>query len=230
MKKVEWLIAIIFSSTGLVFLVAGISLTVGTFKDNNDFVEHRAVITRLQQYRNSEGELSHLVYIEYKINGVTYNQYYDSYKSSMRTGQEVIIYYDPDSPERILASGGKDYLVLIFPGMGALFFILGASMAGVKIANTYKKKKLKAYGDLINAEFVEAAMNTKYSVNSNHPYNVFCRWTDSSSQTEYSFKSENIWYDPLPAIEAKGITSFPVYIEKHNPKKYYISLDCLQGV
>ena len=228
-KNAERLISIIFSLVGLVFLIVGIGVSVSTFSKKNNFVEHSAVISGIEPYRNSDGETSHRVYVEYTVNGIKYNEPLGFYSSSMRTGKKITIYYDPGSPGNIMAGGGAEYFILMFPGMGALFFIIGISMAGAKMAKANKRKKLMINGELINAEFVEVAINRAYSVNNRHPYTIICKWTDSTSQTTYSFKGENLWDDPLPAIQAKGVTSVPVYIERYNPKKYYVAVDDLLG-
>lgn len=228
-KSAEWTISIAFSLFGLVFFLVGIGITVSTFTKKTKYIEHNAVISQIMPYTDSDGDTSHHVYVDYTVDGKKYHELLGHYSSSMRTGKRITIYYDPDSPGNIIAGGGAEYTMLLFPGMGALFFIIGASMTGHRIKKGRLKKVLKSSGELINAEFIEAAINRSYSVNNRHPYQIFCRWNDSTTQTDYTFKSENFWDDPMPAIQAKGVTTVPVYIDRYNPKKYYVDIEDLLG-
>lgn len=164
--------------------------------------------------------------------------------SSCYIGQEITIFYDPNFPEQIFS--GHPLLpqfimltvignILIVFGFCALpfFAIFSAIKKNAKLKNVsyrekslHKMKKLTEHGELVNAQFegIVSLDNPKGGANL---YMIICKWTDTYSKTDLVFKSEYVTYNPEPIIKAKGITSFPVYIDRDNPKKYYVSLENL---
>ena len=226
-ENTERLLSIILIAFGLVFVMAGAAASKNTFSKKSRFTEHSAVISRIEQYKGTDGKTSHRAFVEYTVNGTNYNERLGYYSSTMYTGNKIVIYYDPEFPNNIIAGGGAEYFILIIPGFGGIFVIVGAAMAGSRIKKKNDKNKLITFGDQINAKLAEVKINTTYSVNKRHPYQIICSWNDPSSQTTFFYKSRNIWDDPSPAIEAKGITSIPVYIDRYNPKKYYVAIDDL---
>ena len=80
-------------------------------------------------------------------------------------------------------------------------------------------------GDKIYADFKEVTINYSYSVNTRHPYIIICTGKDSVTGEVRTFKSENLWDNPEYIIKERNITTFPVYIDINNRKKYYLSLE-----
>jgi hypothetical protein len=62
------------------------------------------------------------------------------------------------------------------------------------------------------------------SVNDRHPFQIVTQWQNPSTSEIHVFESDNIWYDPSEFITNQRIT---VYIEKENPKKYWVDLSFL---
>ena len=226
----ELIVSIVFSFTGLLFMIGGIWLSVAEFDKKDRFVQHTAIISNIERYIDSDGYTAHRAYVDYTVSGVQYDDVpLNYYSSGMYIGKEAIIYYDPDNPRNIIAGGGAEYLFLIFPAIGAMFFIIGASIGIVKFKKANGKKRLMEYGELIYADIEQIGLNSSYSVNGRSPYLIYCHWTDPDSLTTYTFKSPNIWGNPEPQMKAKGLTNIPVYIDRGNPKKYYVSVDELLG-
>ncbi len=98
----------------------------------------------------------------------------------------------------------------------------------MKINKRKSEKNLRESGEVIYANYVETVLNTRYTVNGRHPYNIICEWNNSLDNKKYIFKSKNIWMNPKNIIEERNIKQFPIYIDKNNKKKYVIDIDSLK--
>ena len=217
MKKVnpEGVIAAVFIPLGFIFLAIGIAALVHTFSFRASAVKTTAVITDIVR-RGDNG----FVYIEYTANDETCTQVLDYYSSGMRVGGEVDVYYNPNNPG-IIQSGGMIPFGAIFSGIGSVFFTIGILFLIFKLKRKKLRKRLMESGRLVSAEIESVILNTKLRVNGRHPYYITCQWQDSM------FKSENLWHNPQGAIEKKGLTHIPLYIDEDNLKKYYVAVDDL---
>lgn len=121
-----------------------------------------------------------------------------------------------------------DSLFLIFPVNGLIFLIIGGTGILLKINKRKSEKNLRESGEVIYANYVETVLNTRYTVNGRHPYNIICEWNNSLDNKKYIFKSKNIWMNPKNIIEERNIKQFPIYIDKNNKKKYVIDIDSLK--
>ena len=80
---------------------------------------------------------------------------------------------------------------------------------------------------MIYGDYVETRLNTSYSVNNRHPYNIICEWYNVEDGKTYIFKSNNIWMNPENKIEEQNITTFPIYIDLEDKKNYVIDINSL---
>jgi hypothetical protein len=141
-------------------------------------------------------------------------------------GERVDVFYMPDAPREAKISS---YFSLwgvspIIGGIGSIFFLIGA---GMMLAGTLKARKieyLKSEGVRIQTVFQGVEHNKSLTVNGRHPFRVLCQWQHPLTSDIHLFESDNIWYDPTAHIKATNIT---VFIEKDNPKKYFVDLSFL---
>jgi len=123
--------------------------------------------------------------------------------------------------------GKLDLLFLIFPGIGLLFAMIGGIGLLVRMIKKNKEKYLRENGEVVYGNYVETRLNFSYSVNNRHPYNVICKWNNPEDGKTYLFKSKNVWFNPEPKIEDENITTFPIYVDSNNKKKYVVDIDKL---
>lgn len=213
----------IFAGLGTLFVVVGVIMAINVFNYENA-IDTTGVITEITRYRDSDGDSSYDVYVSYYVDDEKYNSVLNSYSSSFYEGKEINIYYDKTNPRKIGVKS-LDLLVLIFPGIGSIFAIIGYLGVFVNVSKKRNEIKLKEFGELVYADYVETEYNTYYSINGRHPYNIICKWTNPEDDVEYKFKSKNLWFDPEVLIEDRNITKFPVYIKSENPKKYVIDVE-----
>ena len=225
-NKVEYLVWIIFASIGAIFVVVGL-FAFGYITNYKNKVDTVGTITEISTYHsNNKNNREYEVYVSYNVDGKEYESKLNSYSSSFYEGKEINIYYDKDNPNKICVKS-LDLLFLIFPGVGLIFLTIGGIGILVKINKRKSEKKIKENGELIYANYVETVLNTTYTVNRKHPYNIICEWNNSLDGKKYIFKSKNIWINPENIIKEKNIKQFPVYIDNNNKKKYIIDVDIL---
>ena len=121
----------------------------------------------------------------------------------------------------------KKIQFLMFPGIGVLFAGIGGAGLFVKWRKKKREEKLREDGDVIYGDYVETRLNTSYSVNNRHPYNIICEWYNVEDGKTYIFKSNNMWMNPENKIEEQNITTFPIYIDLEDKKNYMVDIDSL---
>lgn len=225
-NKKETLMWIIFAIVGAIFVAVGLILFGSVFNSANK-VETTGIITRISLSGSSENE-SYKVYVSYVVKGDEYESILNGYSSSFYEGKEVEIYYDKDNPNKI-GMKSLDLLILIVPGIGLIFLIIGGTGILLKVSKKKLENRLKKDGELIYADYDETIINTSYSINRRHPYKIICEWINPVDNEEYMFKSRNIWINPEDIIEERNIKQFPVYIDKNNKKKYVVDIDILEN-
>lgn len=221
-KVVEYLVAWILISIGIIFLIIGYFLFSTTLVKPEDKVEVEATIERIS-YEDRDNPS---VYVSYEVDGEELVNKLSYYISSMKKGQPIKIYYHKDNPDHI-GTQITDMIILIFPGIGVVLAGIGSTFVIVKMRKKKMQKDLIKKGDRIEGTYVETVYNTSFSVNGKSPYYIKCQWKDELTGTKYLFKSNNIWFNPITAIQEKNITTFPIYIDLNNKKRYTIVLDSL---
>jgi hypothetical protein len=86
-----------------------------------------------------------------------------------------------------------------------------------------RKELLKERGVKIKTQFVNVEVNRSLEVNGRNPYQITVQWKNPRTAAVHNFRSDNIWTDPTGRIPDE----VTVYIERDNPKKYYVDLSFL---
>ncbi len=228
-KAAGWLIGAIFIFIGVLFLVIGIFIASSNIAFKNRAIEQTAYISDIRKeydgtLSESRRHRSYKAYVKYYVDDKEYEERLDYYSGGMRVGDKVKIYYDPDHPDQILSKFGFNFLFII-PLIGLIFFAVGSVVILMKVRKIMINKSLKEKGEAVYAEISEVTLNRSYKVNGRSPYIITCKWTDPSTGLIYFFKSPNIWFNPEPIINDRQIQSLVVYIERDNPKRYFVSVE-----
>ena len=133
------------------------------------------------------------------------------------------LYYDKNNPNNIREKAYGKLLYIVY-SVGFLLIIISISILVHKKRKEYIKKKLLNIGKIINATYVDKKINTRIGFMGQNPYNIICEWIDLNTNKKYTFKSENIWYNPQKYIDEKKIKTFKVYVKPNNMKKYYVDI------
>jgi hypothetical protein len=109
----------------------------------------------------------------------------------------------------------------------SIFFLIGCGTIYYFLWKKRKDKYLKKYGIPTETDFLRVELNTSLEVNGQHPFRVLTRWKNPVTNDVHIFHSDNIWFDPSKYLEG---TKIVVYMERNNPRKYYLDLAFLPKV
>ena len=110
-----------------------------------NYIETKATITRIEEelsptYDEIDGfdasDYQYTVFVEYTYRGETYSEKeYGNYNSSMKEGDVVLVYVDPDAPDDFMCESVDDFVFII---IGIVIVAVGIGGIGF---NVYKKKR-----------------------------------------------------------------------------------------
>ena len=142
MKTSKKKLLIILLISGIVFLFAGIFLSLRTTKFQRDGIKTQAEIVCIEKDYGNDHKEEISVYVQYTVGSTTYTEKLDYYASNLFVGKIVPIYYLPDNPSSISYAKAQ-FLpsVLFYVGAGiclgfAVFIIVSNIVGG-------QAKKLK---------------------------------------------------------------------------------------
>jgi len=141
-------------------------------------------------------------------------------------GETVDVLYPASSPEKASIDDFSSLWMgpLIVGGPGLLLILLGAGIIVIPGLKGRKNAILRRSGTAVEADFQRVEKNTNLNIGGRNPFNVITEWRDPSTSETHTFRSDNLWYDPSGQIDREKIT---VFMERNNPKKYYVDLSFL---
>ena len=225
------ILEIVFGLIGVIMLVIGVIVFVNGINKKNTYKTTEAVISEIESYRGSDGERHYTVYVTYRVPGTSklHETEIGYYSSSMDEGDTIEVMYNPENPKEIVALNGYWIAAGIFTLMGVVFSIVGGSMFIAEVKKNKKMKTLLESGQYIMAKIESINLNYNYSVNGRHPYNIICNYYDDYKDVTYIYKSDNLWFDPEEIISSRGIEELKVYVDRNDPKKYYVDTTVLEN-
>lgn len=215
------LLGSIFGGIGLIFLIVGSCIFIKGAVNKNSGEEITAVVTSIDRYRDSNGNIDHNVYVDYEYDGVEYTDMpLNYYSSSMRKGKKIGITVDPDEPTDILATDINFLLGGIFGGIGLIF----AAIGGAFLLRTHKRKSLAKRliegGYYVDAQ-IDSVDTSNLRVNGRPTYVIRCSYLDPNDSKLYSFSSESLAFDPTPLINSETLR---VYVDKNDFSNNYVDI------
>lgn len=228
-KNPTKIVFIIFFVMGLLFFIGGLFLFSMLYIKESDRRYVNATIVDIESYRDDDGDLRHVVTVDYYVEGNRYENSLGYYNANMRVGDEVEIYYSIKDP-KLTGVEGREYVNLILPGFGVIFLLVGSVGLIKDIINKNKRKKLIESGMQIYAQFDGVGTNISVAVNGVNPYVILCKWLNPRDNKEYLFKSDDIWFDPSDIIRSRNITIFKVYINLDKPSEYVVDISMIENL
>ncbi|NAX22964.1 DUF3592 domain-containing protein [Vibrio sp. V39_P1S14PM300] len=141
-------------------------------------------------------------------------------------GEKVDVFYNPSFPEDAMIDsffslwGGA----VILGGLGAVFFLTGASMIAFGCWKNNRVAYLKRNGEPVKAKLAGVQLNSSVIANGRNPYQITAQWTNPKTSKLHVFMSDNIWFDPSEHIKGGEVT---VLIDQSDPNKYYMDISFL---
>jgi hypothetical protein len=141
-------------------------------------------------------------------------------------GDTVEVLYSSSSPENATINDFSSLWMgpLIVGGPGLALVLLGAGIIVIPGLKGRKNERLRRTGTAVEADFQGIEKNKNLNIGGRNPFNVITVWRDPSTSETHTFRSDNLWYDPTGQIDREKIT---VFMERNNPKKYYVDLSFL---
>lgn len=231
MKKniTEIIIFGLFAIVGIGMFIGGFIIILNSREFHSYAVEITGEITRIESYRDRDGDRDYDVYVSYKYEGVEYVDIpFNEYNSGMYEGDLITLLVNPNNPTKIRSVNGDFIAGIIMIIMGLIFGAIGVIPTYFMMKKEKKKKYLLSQGRRIYAIVENVEINYNYSVNGRHPYVVYCRYTDEYSGASFIYKSENLWVDPYPYLQQGSQVC--VMVDGTDYSQYYVDVESsLQG-
>ena len=221
-----------------IFILIGLGLLAGAFymyQNTSEFLRNATradgTVIELIASRSSDSTTYTPVVTFTTLEGekIEFTSSTSSNPPAYSQGEHVDIFYKPSAPQDAKLSG---YFSLwggatILGGLGSVFFMIGGGIMLAGVLKSRKDEYLKTQGVRITTGFQGVEQNTSLTVNGRHPFRVLCQWQHPVTSEIHVFESDNLWFDPSSYIKVTHIT---VFIEKDNPKKYYVDLSFLPKI
>lgn len=116
---------------GIIFIVAAVF--IGVSDSDTEYIQITGTVAEINEYYDFDGELQHSVFVDYEVDGQKYEHAeYGSYSSSMKVGDTVGVYYNPEEPEHIQAEGFRT-IPYVIGGAGVAAVLLGVFLLVKKV-------------------------------------------------------------------------------------------------
>ncbi len=216
-------VIIVFALFSTVFLLIGVfgKMSVDSFMSTAEKTDARITEIEVYYHKDSDGDRHkrHRVYVEYTVDGISYDAKLNSYNSTMYEGKIIEVYYDPDNPEKIMSDDST--LFIVFMCVGGVFAAITVAVAITIIVTSRKHKNLITDGTPYTGTIIDVRMITNIKVNGGHPYRADCEVINPITQERYLFSSENVYSDIRHLIGAPVV----VYMDNRDPSKHYVDIN-----
>jgi len=218
----------VFTFIGAGMLVGAIFLYQSTSSFLAQAIKTVGTVIDLEQSRSGDSTTYRPVvsFISQKGEAIRFTSSSGSNPPSYSKGEKVEIFYLTAEPQKAKINGFFTLWggAVILGGMGGIFFLVGAAIILVIMLKGRSDDYLKKQGISIETEFQSVEINGALSANGRNPFRITTQWLNPETSEVHVFKSNNLWFDPTGHIKNKTIR---VFIERNNPKKYYVDISFL---
>lgn len=214
----------VFLFAGILFIIIAIFnfIYLSNFEKNAQEIEAKVSKVVVREPKR-DGAKNYNIYITYTVDRQIYYNHYSS-KLNVDIGSKVKIYYNKNNPNNIEKEIDFKSCIFLF-AFGIIYLGIDIIIYFNRLNKIKIKKELLENGKKIIVNFRE--VNRSRRRGSGLHYFIICVGKDFNGDFRY-FKSEAILIDPKPIIDERNITTFYVYIDENNPKKYYLSLENIE--
>ncbi|MEB4589851.1 DUF3592 domain-containing protein [Candidatus Thiothrix sp. Deng01] len=145
---------------------------------------------------------------------------------SYTEGETVEVFYQADRPESAKINGFFSLWggALILGGIGAVFFIISASIILASRRKAQTIAELQRNGITIQAKIQSIGINNATSRKGRKPYVIHAQWQNPATSEIHVFSSDNLWFDPTEFVRSDTVN---VLIDQHDPSKYHMDTSFL---
>ena len=223
-KNPLWILKVIFGGIGIIMLLIGVILLIQTFDFIDSAVVVEAEITKIESDITNDGETRHRAYVDYEYNGEEYGRVkLDEYSESMYEGKKITVYIDSDNPGEVRLKSMVYFVPIVFMGLGALFFSIGAVFVVIDIKKKRKERALIKNGRKVFGEIQGGFADKTYRVNGKNPYRFKCTYYDVNSGQPVICISDRTWENPDMHVGKQVL----IYVDSNDSSHYYVDLDSI---
>lgn len=137
MTSVYWIAAVL----GVALIITGtVWLAISeNFKKNA--VQTEAIITKIEKYKDSDGEDSYDVFVEFYTDDEKIEGSLGYHSNGMSEGDIVTVFYDPDNPNKFQNSSNGIMIFVILMIFGIPFTLVGFLPPIMKVITAIKKRR-----------------------------------------------------------------------------------------
>lgn len=220
---------VIFSNVFMALAIISISLTVLLVSRllwiRSEMHTIESTITSIAR----DGD-SHIVMINYRYEGRSYTVRYNTYYASMRVGDKVTIYVNPENPAKYYQANLFTHVFL--PGVFAFAFgVVGIPMFISSHKTSRIKSKLMSSGRKILGTVTDIKTNHGTSITiggSRHFKNhITCSIIDDFTGIEKVYKSRGFW-KPSNFDVKLGLSTVDIWIDSQDQENYFVDTDSIR--
>jgi hypothetical protein len=143
-------------------------------------------------------------------------------------GETVSVVMRPQEPgsARLDTFADRWLIPAILAGVGMVFLLIGGFLVARLLAARARRSRLQERGRRVEATVVGVQVNTKVRVQRRHPVALLARWQDPLTGRTWDFRSDDLWTDPTPALQA---TTIGVLVDPDDPRRYWVDTSALSG-
>ncbi|TVP86617.1 MAG: DUF3592 domain-containing protein [Acholeplasmataceae bacterium] len=192
--------------------------------------EMHAIDSTIVSITRGLGRSSHTVMISYNYEGQSYTVQYNTYSASMRVGDNITIYIDPDNPDQYYQPNLLTHVLI--PGIFALAFgavgfpMFFSSRKTKKIKNSLMTSGRKMVGTITD---LKTNHTTSITVGGRRLFknHITCRVIDDFSGSEKTYKSRGFWRSSDFNLNI-GVSTVDVWVDRQDKEKYFVDFDSIQ--
>ena len=218
----------LFTFMGALALLGAFYLFTGTKEFIQTSVTAQGVVIDLVESR-SDDSITYAPRVQFETSDNEIIEFQSSSSSnppSYSRGETVEVLYQEYSPQDAQINGffslwGGACIVAV---IGLVFFLIGAILIFIGISKNKMVKRLKATGIPILADIKGVDLNSSYSVNGKHPFQITAQWQNPKTSDIHLFNSDNIWFDPSDYLPSDKVS---ILIDAEDPNQYYMDISFL---
>ncbi len=208
--------AMIFLLIGLIFGLIGGIFTLRTHQFLQTAVEASATIVEIREEEAGE-DTGHRVYVEFETqDGRHIRTDIDSYSSSMREGNVIPVFYDPEDPIIVRYMVPYRILSVIYSGISLLLLLIGTILLLRWKRKRDRERWLRKNGRHVHAQIVGFRADPSIRLNNRNPVILLC--TAQLQGQNRDFQCRNFFRAPEQLI-GKYAT---VYYDPTDPSTYVV--------
>lgn len=214
---------IIFLSVfGLLFAAVGIYTLFHTSYIKNNYIKVNAVITDIQyesHRTNGKTETREKVFVQYSIDGKTYENRLNEYSSSWDVGDTIEVYCNPANHNDVESASVGNTLGIVFTAVGLGVLIVPIVLTVRSVKKKRRRNMLIENGQRVYATVIDIIVDYSIRVNNRNPLKLVVEYVDYNG-IQHRFNTHNIW-ERMDLSYLVGM-QIPMYLDRNDINNYYI--------